>query len=115
MIPSLVSQLARHISVLADLSTSLNLNKIVHFHQKIHSILIYPAGTNFAENTKQDSTYKAIKLQKERDINILPVIEKERLVGIVTDKDIKKASVPDGLPLDLCEAIYLSSGIKIRV
>lgn len=63
-----------------------------------------------------DSLYKAIELQKKHDIHILPVIKKEKkgIAGIVTDGDIKRASVPDGIPLDIHEAVYLTSKIKVR-
>ena len=63
-----------------------------------------------------DSIYHAIELQKKYDIHILPVIKKGKagIVGIVTDRDIKRASVPDGIPLDIHEAVYLTSKIKVK-
>jgi len=63
-----------------------------------------------------DSLYQAIELQKKYDIHILPVIKKEKMgiAGIVTDRDIKRASVPDGIPLDIHEAVYLTSKIKVK-
>ena len=62
----------------------------------------------------EDSIQKAIRLQKENSIHILPVIEKEKLVGVVTDRDIKRASMSDTIPLDINEAAYLASKIKVK-
>ncbi len=61
-----------------------------------------------------DSLQHALKLQKERNVKILPVVEAGNLVGIVTDRDLKKASPPEAIPLDLSEALYITSKIKIR-
>ena len=62
----------------------------------------------------EDSLQHALKLQKERNVSILPVIEDGKLVGIVTDGDLKKASPPEAIPLDISEILYLTSKIKIR-
>ena len=61
-----------------------------------------------------DSVQHAIKLQKENDINMLAVIEKGKLVGVVTDRDLKRASVSDLMPMDINEAIFLASKTKVR-
>jgi len=61
-----------------------------------------------------DSLQHALKLQKERNVKILPVVEAGKLVGIVTDRDLKKASPPEAIPLDISEVLYITSQIKIR-
>ena len=60
-----------------------------------------------------DSFQHALKLQKEGNVKILPVVEDGKLVGIVTDRDLKKASPPESIPLDISEALYVTSKIKI--
>jgi acetoin utilization protein AcuB len=60
-----------------------------------------------------DSMHQAINLMKEQDIAILPVTKKGQLVGVVTDRDIKRASASDATSLDVHELIYLLSKIKI--
>ena len=39
-----------------------------------------------------DSMQKATELLKEHNIRILPVMEIGKLVGIITDRDLKRAS-----------------------
>lgn len=61
-----------------------------------------------------DSMNDAMDLLKEHDIKMLPVMEKGKLVGIVTDRDLKKASASDATSLDIHELLYLISKIKIK-
>jgi acetoin utilization protein AcuB len=56
----------------------------------------------------------AIKLLKNHNIKMLPVMEKGKLVGIVTDRDIKRASASDATSLEIHELLYLISKIKIE-
>jgi acetoin utilization protein AcuB len=60
-----------------------------------------------------DSMQHALKLMKENDIRMLPVIKKGKLVGVVTDRDLKRASASDATTLDIHELLYLISKIKI--
>jgi acetoin utilization protein AcuB len=60
-----------------------------------------------------DSMHNAINLMKQHKIAILPVTKKGRLVGVVSDRDIKRASASDATSLDIHELIYLLSQIKI--
>ncbi|MCD6184718.1 MAG: CBS domain-containing protein [Deltaproteobacteria bacterium] len=60
------------------------------------------------------SLSKAIKLQKECNVNMFPVLDDGKLVGIITDRDIKRASISDTMPLDINEAIYLASTVPVR-
>lgn len=58
---------------------------------------------------------KAIKLQKEFNVDLIPVIDDGGgLVGVITDRDIKRASISDKIPLDINEAIFLVSSIKVK-
>jgi len=60
------------------------------------------------------SMHDAMKLMKENGIRMLPVIRKEKLVGIVTDRDLKRASASDATTLDVHELLYLVSQIKVK-
>ncbi|MBW2449857.1 MAG: CBS domain-containing protein [Deltaproteobacteria bacterium] len=63
-----------------------------------------------ADDTMQD----AMKLLKEHDIRMLPVMKKSMLVGIVTDRDLKQASASDATTLEIHELLYLLTKIKVR-
>jgi acetoin utilization protein AcuB len=60
------------------------------------------------------SMYDATKLLKNHNIKMLPVMEKGKLVGIVTDRDLKRASASDATSLEIHELLYLLSDIKIK-
>ncbi len=62
----------------------------------------------------KDSMSDAIKLLKENDIKMLPVMKKGKLVGIITDRDLKRASASDATTLDVHELLFLLSKIKIK-
>jgi acetoin utilization protein AcuB len=61
-----------------------------------------------------DSMKDAIKLLKENGINMLPVMEKGNLVGILTDRDVKRSSASDATTLEIHELLFLISKIKVR-
>lgn len=61
-----------------------------------------------------DSMQNAIYILQEHNINILPVMENGNIVGIITDRDLKKASPSDATTLDMHELMYLISKIKVR-
>ncbi|UCE54473.1 MAG: CBS domain-containing protein [Desulfobacterales bacterium] len=61
-----------------------------------------------------DSMQDAIKLLKEHKIRMLPVLKNGILVGIVTDRDLKRASASDATSLDIHELLYLISKIKVK-
>jgi acetoin utilization protein AcuB len=60
-----------------------------------------------------DSMQLAIYTLQENKIKLLPVIADGKLVGIVSDRDLKKASPSDATTLDMHELLYLISRIKI--
>jgi acetoin utilization protein AcuB len=63
---------------------------------------------------ENDSMQDAMKLLKEHDIRMLPVLKKGKLVGIVTDRDLKRASASDATTLEIHELLYLLTRIKVK-
>jgi acetoin utilization protein AcuB len=61
-----------------------------------------------------DSMLDVTKILKERDIRHLPVLRKGKLVGIVTDRDLKKASPSEATTLEVHELLYLLANIKVE-
>jgi acetoin utilization protein AcuB len=69
-----------------------------------------PAVTIDAEDFAED----AVRLAKKHEIHMLPVMQKGQLVGIVTDRDVKRASPGDVLSENWKEGGNLLSGIKVK-
>ena len=63
---------------------------------------------------KHSSMHDAMTLMKKHQITLLPVMDKQRLVGVLTDRDLKKASASDATTLEMHELLYLLSSIKIK-
>ena len=61
-----------------------------------------------------DSMHDAMKLLKKHDIRMLPVMKNDQLVGIVTDRDLKRASASDASTLEIHELLFLVSQIKVE-
>jgi acetoin utilization protein AcuB len=61
-----------------------------------------------------DTMLTAGNLLRKHKIRGLPVMEKGRLVGVVTDRDLKKASASDANSLEIHELLYLLADLKIR-
>ena len=61
-----------------------------------------------------ESLIDAVKLLKHNDIGRLPVMKKGEMVGIVTDRDVKRASASDAVSLEIHELLYLLSKLKIE-
>ncbi len=59
------------------------------------------------------SMQEAIGLMKEHRISILPVMKRDKLVGVITDRDLKRASASDATLLGVHELNYLLAKIKI--
>jgi acetoin utilization protein AcuB len=60
------------------------------------------------------SMQDAARLIREHKIKRLPVMENGKLVGIVTDRDLKRASASDVTTLEIHELLFLISEIKIN-
>ncbi|MGD8344169.1 MAG: CBS and ACT domain-containing protein [Desulfobacterales bacterium] len=63
---------------------------------------------------EDDSMHKAIRLMSDHSIKTLPVLKNDRLVGIVTDRDLKRASASDATSLAFYELLDIISKIKIK-
>jgi len=61
-----------------------------------------------------DSMHEAMKLLKQHNIGMLPVMKRGELVGIVTDRDLKQASASDATTLEVHELLFLVSKIKLK-
>lgn len=65
--------------------------------------------------TPDTSMMKASKIMKDNDVRRLPVVDEEgRLIGIVSDRDVKEASPSKATTLDVHELYYLLSEIKAK-
>jgi len=62
----------------------------------------------------EESMPKAIQLLKQHKINMMPVTHQGRLVGVITDRDLKKASPSEATDLATHELKYLLNKIKIK-
>lgn len=61
----------------------------------------------------QDSFRHAVNLVRQRGIRHLPVVDGGRLVGIVTDRDIRRASPSPATSLEVHELHYLLEKLKV--
>lgn len=65
--------------------------------------------------TADMSMMKASKLMIERKVRRLPVVDDAgKVIGIVTDRDLKEASPSKATTLDIHELYYLLSEIKVK-
>ena len=62
----------------------------------------------------EDSFRHAMTLIRQRGIRHLPVVEEGRLVGIVTDRDLRQASPSPATSLEIHELHYLLQRMKVR-
>ena len=62
------------------------------------------------DNSMQDAT----SILKQHRIRMLPVVREDKLVGIITDRDLKRASASDATTLEIHELLYLLMKIKIK-
>lgn len=60
-----------------------------------------------------DSLQHAINLVMENHVSMFPVLEEGKLVGIVTDRDLKRASPSDMARLDIQQIIYHVSRVEV--
>jgi acetoin utilization protein AcuB len=62
----------------------------------------------------EESMPKAIQLLRQHKINMMPVTQQGKLVGVITGRDLKKASPSEATDLDTHELKYLLNKIKIK-
>ena len=60
------------------------------------------------------SMHDAINVMKQENIKLLPVLSGDDLVGVITDRDLKKSSASDATSLDVHELLYLIMKIKVK-
>ena len=77
---------------------------LVEKRMKAHPITVGPG----------DSFRHAMSLIRQRGIRHLPVVEHDRLVGIVTDRDLRQASPSPATSLEIHELHYLLEKITVR-
>ncbi len=63
---------------------------------------------------ENSSMQDAVNLLKEHNIRMLPVLKKGNLVGVITDRDIKRHSASEATALDIHELNYIISKIKVK-
>jgi acetoin utilization protein AcuB len=64
--------------------------------------------------TDETSMMKAIHLMKQNRFRRLPVLHNGRLVGIVSDRDLKEASPSKATTLDVHELYYLLAELQVK-
>src|SRR4030042_973036 len=64
--------------------------------------------------TDETSMMKAIHIMKERRFRRLPVLHQGKLVGMVTDRDLKEASPSKATTLDVHELYYLLAELQVK-
>ncbi len=77
---------------------------VVHHRMKHNPVTVSP----------DDSFRHAMTLIRQRGIRHLPVVEGERLVGIVTDRDIRQASPSPATGLEVHELHYLLEQVRVQ-
>ena len=72
-------------------------------------------STEVATVTEDVSMIKAGRIMRDKKIRRLPVVDKDgRLVGIVSERDLKAASPSSATSLDMYEMTYLLSELKVK-
>ena len=62
----------------------------------------------------EESLGAAASLMKEKKIRHLPVVDgSKKIVGIITDRDLKRASASDATLLEVHELLYLMNKVKL--
>ena len=62
----------------------------------------------------EDNLPDAMQLMGENNIRMLPVVKDETLIGILSDRDVKRAWASDATTLDKHELTYLLEQTKIK-
>jgi acetoin utilization protein AcuB len=60
------------------------------------------------------SMQDAMDMMKRRSVRLLPVMKKNKLAGVISDRDLKRASASDATTLEIHELLYLLSKIKVE-
>lgn len=60
-----------------------------------------------------DTLQQAINISLDHHVSVLPVLEDGKLVGVVTDRDLKRASPSDAALLDIQQILYHLSRLEV--
>ena len=60
------------------------------------------------------SMQMARDLMDKHKIRSLPVVRQDKVIGLLTDRDVKRASASDATSLDVYELSYLLQSIKVE-
>ena len=63
---------------------------------------------------ENNSMQTATLLLKKHEIRMLPVMNYNKLTGIITDRDLKKASASEATTLEIHELLYILTKIKVK-
>ncbi len=63
---------------------------------------------------EEDNVIKAMQIFKEHQIRRIPVVRDGKLVGIITDRDIKSSTPPEAFSMDFYETYYLISNLRLK-
>jgi acetoin utilization protein AcuB len=81
---------------------------------KYEGYIWYKMRTDLVTISPEGSFYEARTLIHDKGIRHLPVVDKQnRLVGIITDKDIRAAGPSDATTLSIYELHYLLGKLKV--
>ncbi|MCA1960718.1 MAG: CBS and ACT domain-containing protein [Desulfomonile sp.] len=69
---------------------------------------------SFVTVDENESMHEALSWMKEYGTSLLPVLKGGRLVGVVTDRDVKRASGSNATSLESHELNYLIAKIKVK-
>lgn len=61
-----------------------------------------------------DSMWDASRIMKEKNIQLIPVTLAGQLVGVVTDRDLKRAAPSEATTLAIYEVLYLLTKVKLK-
>jgi len=63
---------------------------------------------------ENNSMQTATLLLKKHEIRMLPVMKNNKLTGIITDRDLKKAAASEATTLEIHELLYILTKIKVK-
>jgi len=61
-----------------------------------------------------DALQKAVNLMKEHNIRLLPVMREGNLVGVISDRDLKRVSTADSAHREVQDVLYRSYKLKVE-
>lgn len=62
----------------------------------------------------KDALQKAVNEMKEHNVRLLPVMREGKLVGVISDRDVKRASTADVACMEVQDVLYRSYKLKIE-